>query len=159
MKRTFVIGIGNRQRGDDAAGPDVVSRLAGRLPAHVEIIEHDGEMASLLVLFEQASALYLVDACVSGAPPGTVRRFDVAAGSLPQEMIGVSTHGLGLSEAIEMARTLGLLPARSVVYAIEGQSFAPGMSLTLDVAKAVIDTSQQLRLEILNLDMEKATDA
>ncbi|SFH42825.1 hydrogenase maturation protease [Modicisalibacter xianhensis] len=159
MKRTFVIGIGNRQRGDDAAGPDVVSRLCGTLPAQVEVVEHGGEMASLLALFEQAAAVYLVDACVSGAPPGTLRRFDVAAAPLPSEMTTVSTHGLGLSEAIEMARTLGQLPARSVVYVIEGQSFEPGASLAPTVAKAVINASRQLRLEILDLDKEKVTDA
>ena len=35
--RRIVLGIGNSSRGDDAAGPAVVRRLNGTLPADIEI--------------------------------------------------------------------------------------------------------------------------
>jgi len=159
MDRTLVIGIGNPERGDDAAGLAVAAWLAGRLPASVEILTHDGEAASLLTLLGQASAAYLVDACVSGAPAGTVRRFDVTTAPLPREPFSVSTHGLGLADAIELARALDQLPAPSVVYAIEGRTFEPGTPLSPVVGEAIARVGDRLRLEIANLARENATDA
>ena len=46
--RCVVLGIGNPDRGDDAAGRIVAQRLRGLLPVDIEIIEHDGEGTSLL---------------------------------------------------------------------------------------------------------------
>jgi len=159
MDRTLVIGIGNPERGDDAAGLAVAAWLAGRLPAPVEVITHDGEATSLLALLGQASALYLVDACVSGAPAGTIRRLDVAAEPLPQAMFTVSTHGLGLADAIELARALDQLPAPSVVFAIEGRRFEPGAPLSPVVAEAVARVGERLRLELDGHAKEPASDA
>ena len=94
------------------------------------------------------TAAFLVDACASGAPAGTVRRFDVAETPLPAAAFGLSSHGLGLAEAIELARALGLLPPSCVVYAIEGQSFAIGAPLSPPVATAVAAVAARLRVEI-----------
>ncbi len=41
------------------------------------VIEQDGEATGLLAWLDGRAAAFLVDACASGAPPGTVRRFDV----------------------------------------------------------------------------------
>lgn len=150
--RSVVIGIGNPDRGDDAAGRAVVQWLRGKLPPDVEILEHDGEPASLLGCLEAAAAAYLVDACTSGAPVGAVRRFDVSAAQLPDQAFSVSTHGLGLAEAVELARALGQLPDRCIVYAIEGRSFEPGAPLSPPVAAAVTDAGRRLRREICAAD-------
>jgi hydrogenase maturation protease len=40
------------------------------------------------------------------------------------------------AEAVELARALGRLPARTVIYDIEGESFEIGAGLTLAVASA-----------------------
>jgi hydrogenase maturation protease len=144
----MVIGIGNRDRGDDGAGCAVAEVLRGGLPASIEVAEHDGEAASLLARLEGAAAAFLVDACVSDAPPGTVRRFDVAAAPLPHNAFGLSSHGLGLATAVELARALGQLPRRCVVYAIEGQSFAAGAPLSPPVGEAVAAVARLLRAEI-----------
>ena len=104
---TMLIGIGTRHRGDDAAGPEV-ARLARRmLPGAVVVEERDADVAWLLAGMEGAAAIYLVDACVAGGAPGTVYRFDAAAGPLPADVFGLSTHGFGLAAAIELARALG----------------------------------------------------
>lgn len=146
--RRLVLGIGNPDRGDDATGPAVVRRLEGTLPADVTLALEIGETARLLAQLEGAEAAYLVDACASGAPPGSVLRFDAAAAPLPQHAFAVSTHGIGLAEAIELARALGQLPARCIVYAIEGACFDAGAPLTPAVADAVIDVAQRIVDEI-----------
>jgi hydrogenase maturation protease len=144
----LVIGIGNPDRGDDAAGRAVARWLNGRLPPDVEIIEHDGEPASLLARLEGVATAYLIDACASGTAIGTVRRFDVRAAPLSQEAFSVSTHGLGLAEAVELARALGQLPDRCIVYAIEGHSFEPGAQLSPAVAAAIIEVCSRVQGEI-----------
>jgi hydrogenase maturation protease len=146
--RRIVIGVGNPDRGDDAVGRAVARRLLGALPADVEIVEAEGEATALMARLDGAEEAYLVDACASGAAAGTVRRFDVGAGPLPQDAFGVSTHGFGLAEAIELARALGQLPRRCIVYAVEGASFEIGAALSGPVAVAVADVADRLRAEI-----------
>jgi hydrogenase maturation protease len=118
------------------------------LPTDVDIVEADGEATALLAHMEGAEAAYLVDACASGAEPGTIRRFDAAAAPLPQVAFGLSTHGFGLAEAIELARALGQLPPRCVVYAIEGDGFDTGTPLSGAVAEAVPRVLERLCGEI-----------
>ncbi len=95
-----------------------------------------------------AEQVFLVDACVSGASPGTIRRFDVGSASMPALASESSTHGFGLAAAIELARALGQLPRRCIVYAIEGASFDTSAALSPPVAAAVAELASQLRAEI-----------
>ncbi len=133
----LIVGIGNPDRGDDAAGRAVAAGLRARGPKDLRVIESDGEATALLARFSEADEVILVDAALSGAPPGTVGRFDVNKAPLPTGRFGISTHGFGLAEAIELARALGCLPRRCVVYAIEGRSFALGERLSPEVEMAV----------------------
>jgi hydrogenase maturation protease len=151
-RRTIVVGMGNPDRGDDGAGRTVAQRLRGRLPAHIKITELDGEATSLLALLDGADAAFLIDACLSGSIPGTVRRFDAAHAPLPNARFNLSTHGLGLGEAIELARALGQLPVSCVVYAIEAASVETGASLSAPVAAAVDILSERLQAEILRTE-------
>jgi len=147
-RRRIVLGIGNPERGDDAAGRAVVRLLRGTLPHDVELVEQDGEATALVAHLEGAAAAFVVDACASGASPGTVQRFDVRNSALPHAAFGLSTHGFGLAEAIELARALGQLPPRCVVYAIEGISFEAGAPLSPAVAAAVAAVAARLRTEV-----------
>ena len=153
VSRQIVLGIGNPERGDDAAGRKVARLLLQMAPDNVEVTEHDGEATALLARLDGAAAAYLIDACQSGAPAGTVYRFDVSAAALPQGLGGLSTHGFGLAEAVELARALGKLPARCIVYAIEGECFDLGAPLTPPASAAVAKVVQRLGSEIID-DME-----
>lgn len=147
-QRRIVLGIGNPDRGDDAAGRRVAQLLRRMLPEHVEVAEHDGEATALLARLDGAAAAYLIDACVSGAPAGTVHRFDVGTAPLPQAAFGLSTHGFGLAEAVELARSLGQLPEHCIVYAIEGNSFEIGAPLSPPASAAVAEVVRRLGSEI-----------
>ena len=131
---TMVIGVGNPWRSDDAAGLEVARRLeALGEPA----IAHEGDGSGLLSHWDGVDAVVVVDAASSGAAPGTVHRFDAAAGPLPARLSSSSTHSLGVAEAVELARALGRLPQALVVYAIAGESFEAGEGLTPAVELAV----------------------
>ena len=128
--RELVIGLGNAARGDDAAGLIAARRLGG--------LEHEGDPLALLDIWDGADGAVVIDAVRSGAEAGTVHRFDAAAAPLPAwPRTSTSTHAVGLVEAIELGRTLGRLPARLVVYGIEGERFEAGMDLTPAVSAAV----------------------
>jgi hydrogenase maturation protease len=154
-----VLGIGNPDRGDDGAGRAVARALGVALPGAVEVSEADGEATDILGRLEGASAAYLIDACASGAPAGTVHRFDVSRTPLPQGAFGVSTHGFGLHEAIELARALGQLPPCCVVYAIEGTGFETGAPLSASAAAAVVEVTSRLLAELVGEDREEHTRA
>ena len=124
--RMIVLGIGNIERGDDGAGRAVARLLRHMLSGKVEIVEQDGEATALLDKLDGAASAYLIDACVSNAPPGTIHRIDANHAPLPQASSDLSTHGFGLAAAIELGRALGRLPPRTIVYAIEAESFAAG---------------------------------
>ena len=94
------------------------------------MLEREGEPTALIDAWEGADALWLVDAVSSGAEPGTVHRLDASERALPPDLFRASTHHVGLAEAVELARALGRLPARTVVFGIEGGSFAVGEPLS-----------------------------
>jgi hydrogenase maturation protease len=146
--RRIVIGIGNPDRGDDAAGRSVARLLRPILPDDVAVTEHNGEATSLLAQLDGAGAAFLVDACASGGSVGTVYRFDAAAAPLPAGAFGLSTHGFGLAEGIELARALGQLPRCCIVYAIEGGCFETGAALSPQVLTSVMDVVRRLLAEI-----------
>lgn len=145
----IVVGIGNSDRGDDGVGRLVARRLAGSLPADVEVTEHDGEAASLLDRIEGADAAYLIDACVSGAPSGTVRRIDVRTEELPGIQFGLSTHGFGLAEAMALGDALGQLPERCVIFAIEAGTVETGATLSPAVMDAVEMVATAVQEEVM----------
>jgi hydrogenase maturation protease len=146
--RVIVLGIGNIERGDDGAGRAVVRLLRHMLSAPAEIVEQDGEATALLAKLDGVSTAYLIDACVSNAPAGTVHRIDANNAPLPQASSDLSTHGFGLAAAIELGRALGRLPPRTIVYAIEAESFEAGAPLSRPVAAATVIVADRIRSEI-----------
>jgi hydrogenase maturation protease len=148
MAPSLVIGIGHLDRGDDAAGRIVAARLRERAPADVEIVETDGEAAKLLDLMEGRDRVVIVDACLSGATPGAIHHLDANAGPLPRRMFAMSSHAIGLVESIELARTLGALPAHCRVLAIEAARFDLGAGLSPPVATAVDEAVERVLADL-----------
>ena len=144
----YIIGVGNADRGDDAVGRAVAGRLRDRVEAGVEILEDNGEVATLLAWLEQAQAAWCIDAAASGGMAGTIHRFDAHDAPLPQTLFSLSTHGFGLGEAVELARIMGTLPATCVIYAVEGTDFGAGRPLSEAVAGAVAEVAERLAAEV-----------
>lgn len=133
---TVVIGVGNELRGDDAAGLVVARLLERKVPDGVKVLCCEGEPVSLLAAWEGHDRAVVVDATQSGAEAGTIRRIAAHEGPLPPALGTSSTHLLGLADAVELARALGRLPATTIVYGIEGVTFASGAGLSDPVAAA-----------------------
>jgi hydrogenase maturation protease len=142
-----VIGIGNAWCGDDAAGLLVAERVRERLP-QVPVVEIEGEPSRLLDAMSGFDPVVIVDAVRSGeAEAGAIRRIDATTSSLP-ETFGASTHHFSLGDAIELARSLGRLPERLVVYGIDGCSFELGTEPDPAIAQAADEVVQRIATEL-----------
>ena len=148
MKGVVVVGVGNAYRGDDGAGLAVAESVRGRVTEGVEVVTCEQEASRVIDAIEGRDAAVLVDAASSGAPPGTIHRFDASADPVPARSFRSSTHAFGVGEAVELARALGKLPRVVVVYGVEGQEFAAREGLSEAVAAAVEPAAEAVLEEL-----------
>jgi hydrogenase maturation protease len=134
--RCLVIGVGNPLRGDDGAGRVVARLLAGRAVPGLAVRESCGEATSLMEAWAGFDDVALVDACRGAGPPGSVHVFAADALDRVASLRHASSHSLGVAAAIGLARALGALPGRLVVYAIEVRDSAEGEALSPEVDAA-----------------------
>ena len=138
--RAVLIGIGNSYRCDDGIGPALVAAIEPVVPAGVTIAVSDGEPSQLLDAWAGAPLAVLVDAVLCDTPvPGRIHRTvldwtvpGTPAGSAPTG--AASTHGLGVPDAIRLARALDRAPRRLVVMAVEAGTIDFGTCLSPPVA-------------------------
>lgn len=133
----LVIGIGNPDRGDDAAGILAVRRLRS-----MKVIER-ADCSDLIDLWDGAEDVIVIDAMRSGRTPGTVMRFDAIAESLPTRTFP-STHNFGIAETVELARVLGRLPERMRIYGIEAGDFTHGTGPSPEVVAAAASVADEI---------------
>jgi hydrogenase maturation protease len=134
-----IIGCGNLERGDDAAGIVVAQRLR-----EWEIDAR--EATSLVDAWDAGDDVVLVDAMSSGRETGTIAVWEGTEFSRLQQF-RASTHDFGLAEVIGLARALDRMPSRLRVYGIEGRRFGIGSALSPEVAKAVEAVSMRIAAE------------
>ncbi|MBF0130930.1 MAG: hydrogenase maturation protease [Alphaproteobacteria bacterium] len=137
----LIIGIGNRFRGDDGAGPAVAGGLRAR---GVDAGEMNGDGTELMELWTGRAWVIVVDAARSGAPSGTLHRFEAGTEPLPSGFFHYSTHQFGLAEAVETSRILGLLPSRLTVFGVEGRDFGFKEGLTPETARGCRETVEEI---------------
>jgi len=157
-EKNVVIALGNRFRGDDGIGPlvaeqlkkNAVDRLNGRLDG-CSIVEGCDDAMALVSAWENASLAVIVDAAVSGASPGTVRRLEAGAQPLPRDLARCSSHGLGLAEAVELGKALGRLPGRLVIYAVEAATLEQGAAMSPEVTAAADEVVRNVEAEFASV--------
>ena len=133
----LIIGVGNSFRGDDAVGLIVARRLREKLGWNAETVELSGEGAELMSLWQKRQLVFVIDAISSGSTPGALHWINATTERMPPDLIPVSSHLFGLSEAVEVSRAMGLLPGQLFVCGIEAASFGYGEALSPDVETAV----------------------
>jgi hydrogenase maturation protease len=147
-RQILVIGLGNDYRGDDAVGRVVARRLKTIEGDNVRVVEESGEGAALIEAWKGADFVVLIDAVHSGGAPGTIHRFDADAQPIPSRFFHYSTHAFSVAEAVELARALGQLPAKLIVYGIEGKTFDSGVSLSVEAEAAADKVLRTVREEL-----------
>lgn len=145
---TLIIGIGNQYRRDDAVGLLIAHALKEQKLPHTRICEASGEGAALMEAWRGAEMVILIDAVLSGAPPGTIHELDAHAQPIPSNFFSYSTHAFSVGEAIELARILNYLPPRLLLIGIEGKDFAYGMGLSPEVDEALARVVNSIKVQV-----------
>jgi hydrogenase maturation protease len=122
MVQVLVIGCGNLDRGDDAAGILVVRRLREH---GVEAREHSSDGLALIDAWSAVDYVILIDTVMTGAPPGTISGA-MGADAAVLRSATTSSHSFDVAAAIELARALDRMPGSLKIYGIEGRAFEPG---------------------------------
>jgi len=144
----LVVGIGNRDRGDDGFGPAVAQRLRGRVPPTVRILERGGDALAMIEDWDGTSSVIVIDAMAPISEPGQAQRFDLAHSPLPIGFAPSSSHAFGVAETVELARSLGRLPQCLVAYLVEGEQFETGAPLSPAVAASVGHVAERVLDEL-----------
>ena len=144
MAKPLIIGCGNPDRGDDAAGLLVVKRLRSM---GIAAEEHHGEGLALMEAWSGAGSVILIDAVITGTAPGAISVWDAQTAPVSRDAFRASTHSFGVAEAVELARALGRLPALLVIYGIEGRNFEPGSQPAPEVLAAVEEVARRIAKE------------
>jgi hydrogenase maturation protease len=147
-----VIGCGNPAAGDDAAGLAAVAAVRPALEAipGVEVVPQASPL-EVVHLVQGVDAVVVVDA-VRTAPgarePGTIVRIEAGPGGLPAEVrSSLSSHGLGIAEAVGLAAAIGTVP-RVVVLGIEAEISAAGAPLSASVRAGLPQLEKALVAEV-----------
>lgn len=149
MQPIVVIAFGNTLRGDDGVGPLIGEMIAAAELPRVQVVSNIGDGARAVDAWTDVRTAYLVDSASSGAPPGTIHRFDGLAEPIPESVFrGCSTHCFGVSTSIELGRALDRLPDRLVVYGVEGEDFSFGAGVTDRVREAARNLANRLLREL-----------
>ncbi len=147
--RRVVIGLGNKYRGDDAVGPIVTDMLRAMQLPDVIVVSGIEDGVSLISHWDDADICIVVDCVVTDGVPGEIYRFCPLESQFPANFrSSYSTHALGLSQVIELARAIGRLPRRLVVFGIEGLNFISGTPIGCEVRKAALKAARLIRKEL-----------
>lgn len=128
----LIAGIGNLFFGDDAFGCEVLRRLAAIYPRPrhgVELRDFGVAVRALAYALaaRTAGTIIIVDAVATGAAPGSVQLFDLAAADV-HGWRSVVHHAQGLEHALSTARALGACLTGSYLLGCEPACFEPAIS-------------------------------
>jgi hydrogenase maturation protease len=140
----LILGCGNPDRGDDAAG----LLAARRLREHGIAAEgFTGDGIELLERWKDQDEVVVIDAVVTGGPRGSISAWEWPGHPAEPDDFACSTHGIGLGHAIRLGEALGRLPKRLRVYGIEAGRFDRGSAASPEVLRAVEQVARALARE------------
>ena len=133
--RALVLCCGHMDRGDDAIGPLCAAALE-ELKVPTRTLE--GASSQLMDAFQQAEHVIVVDAIVSGkVAPGTLHVSESADPQFAPETARCSANGLGLHQAVRLARALHCLPESLTLMGLEATQFDWASTLSAPIAASM----------------------
>ena len=149
-----MIAIGNRSAGDDAVGLMLVENMEKRLD-RADLFFQLWESADALTmahdLLSLENAVLFVDCADMGIEPGEVCCFDAGSARLKIHSDGLSTHGLGMADALALAVALGF-DQRVSVFGVQPFHLSPSLSLSPPMQTrlpCLLDALEKTIIEIL----------
>lgn len=109
-------------------------------------------LAAPLELLDQLAGcerMLVLDACRTGAPPGTVVRLEWPDSRIASAGFA-SSHQLGLADVLRLAETLRRLPRRVILFGVELQRAEPGQTALSPAVEHGLPLLERLVLEELS---------
>jgi hydrogenase maturation protease len=149
-----VIGCGNANRADDAAGLEVV-RLLGtssalRARPDVKLLDAGTDGMAVMFAARGCSTLIVVDACRTGAVAGAI--FEIAGASVENRFEpSFNLHDFRWDHALYAGRQIfrDAFPSDVTAYLIEAQRLDLGCGLTEEVRRAAACVAECILARIL----------
>jgi hydrogenase maturation protease len=141
-----VIGIGQSFAGDDGVGPAVIERLSSGVPQGVELVLAR-EPSELIDLLAYPGTVVVVDAVLDPGRAGRVRVLELAEVE-HAPVPSLSSHGLGVAQAIELCRTLyprAVTPDLVVLAIGIDPPARHGSGLSPEVARGAVEAADWVR--------------
>ena len=138
MSATLLFAAGNPDRGDDAVAWLVADRLQPKVSTAIEIIKSSGYGLHLVDCLQDRQVrperLVIIDA-LNDTTNQLHHRLQVIDGNTAPEIPLLrdrvtSSHGIGVLEGVEIARSLEILPPILAFFGIPGANFGAGASLS-----------------------------
>jgi len=143
---TLIVGIGSPQ-GDDSAGWLVADELVGCVEREGVRVRKAKSPADLLDWLEGVERLIVCDACRGLGRPGRIRCWIWPTTELA-DLHFSGTHDLSLLAVLALARQLGRLPARVVIWAVESANRGAAEPMSDEVQAAAPELVERIRQEV-----------
>ena len=151
MSTLRILGIGSPSGDDQAGWLTVDALLAEGVHTEGEVIidKLDRPGAQLIGLLGGAARVILIDAMQSQDAVGRMRHFGVE--DWPAYRHGLSSHGLGVLDALALARELGSLPPQIDLYGIEIGTANPGEAASQPIHAAARQLARTIAAHLKRL--------
>jgi hydrogenase maturation protease len=125
-----------------------------KLPPGTVVLEVGTPGLNLLNYWAPEDRVILVDAIRSGRPPGTIQRLTLTELLSIERSNNLTAHGLGIIEALELARLTGNLPAELVLIGIEIANEEPfQIGLSPAVERAIVPAAEMVQAELSRFNL------
>ena len=131
-KETIVLGLGNPLMGDEGIGIKLIEMLqsaSGDFPEADFVDAGTGGM-SLLHLISGRTKAIIIDCCIMGTEPGTIKQFTSDEVKTVKQLTHLSLHEVDIIKVIDLARQLGECPEEIIFFGIEPETVTQQMELS-----------------------------
>jgi hydrogenase maturation protease len=145
-----VVGCGDRSRADDGAGPALIRQLREEgVPPAVRLVDGCAAGVDVAKRLRGAKRVIVVDACTTGAAPGTVFRVPGAEVEDMPPLSGLLTYSFRWDHALALARWLlgDQYPSDVTVYLVEAGDRTPGGKLSQQAREGINQVLGLIRRE------------
>lgn len=149
-----VLGIGS-SFGDDQLGWMVVKLLQQQIQLHrynsqrLQLAYCDRPGMYLLELMRDVETVFLIDAVKTNAVVGTLHCFQNE--EIEEVSSALSSHAIGVAQAMQMGKVLNVLPQTVVLYGIEIDDIQFSFDLSTPIEHAIKELALQIGSDILVL--------
>jgi len=139
---------------DEGIGTVLVNELeklaeAGKLPSD-KVEYYDGGCGGMYLLhtIAERKKVILIDCCLMGTDPGTIRRFTPDDVNSVKKMAHLSLHEVDILKVIELAKKIGQCPDDIVILGIEPVAIEQQMYLNETLQKRIPEYIEVIRAEL-----------